>query len=263
VAEFARVCSYDRAGSGWSEWGPHPRTFRQIVYELHTALARSGERPPFLLVGASYGGWLVRVFQVTYPQQVHGITLVDGGTNDPLRLAADGRVVRSSDLVTNRAIPPVKTSGPLRESDIPPGALAQIKAGLASASARANEPPRDKLPMVAQQMRTWGLRQVGHVVAAVNPFEVDELAELRAQASAREYPLGDLPLVVITRGVLEETGDSARAREADHRRDHAELARMSRRGRHIIASKSGHHVQIDDPQLVVGMIREMVEARRD
>src|SRR5215207_3210379 len=46
VATFARVCSYDRAGDGWSEIGPHPRTFRQIVYELHALLDRAGERPP-------------------------------------------------------------------------------------------------------------------------------------------------------------------------------------------------------------------------
>jgi pimeloyl-ACP methyl ester carboxylesterase len=262
VAEFTRVCSYDRAGSGWSEWGPHPRTFRQIVYELHTLLERAAERPPFLLVGASYGGWLVRVFQATYPNDVHGIILVDGGTNDPLRRTADGRVVRSSELVTNRTIPPVKTSGPLRESDIPPPALAQIKSGLAAASARANEPPRDKLPVAAQQMRTWGLGQIGHVVAAVNPFEAEELAELRARGSTGKYPLGDLPLVVITRGLGDGQGDSARVREDDHRRDQAALARMSRRGRQVIASKSGHHVQIDDPALVVRTIREFLETPR-
>src|SRR5690349_12855532 len=48
VAHFARVCSYDRGGDGWSELGPHPRTMRQLVYELHTMLARAGETPPFV-----------------------------------------------------------------------------------------------------------------------------------------------------------------------------------------------------------------------
>src|SRR4051794_17724326 len=63
VAQFARVCSYDRAGDGWSDIGPYPRTHRQIVYELHTLLSHAGERPPFVLVGHSYGGWLVRLYQ--------------------------------------------------------------------------------------------------------------------------------------------------------------------------------------------------------
>src|SRR5688572_29584708 len=57
VATFARVCSYDRAGHGWSDVGPNPRTFRQIVYELQTLLEKGDVRPPYLLVGHSYGGW--------------------------------------------------------------------------------------------------------------------------------------------------------------------------------------------------------------
>src|SRR5436309_11211668 len=69
VAKFARVCSYDRAGDGWSDVGPFPRTMRQIVYELHTLLDRAGERPPYLLVGHSYGGWLVRTYQATYASE--------------------------------------------------------------------------------------------------------------------------------------------------------------------------------------------------
>jgi pimeloyl-ACP methyl ester carboxylesterase len=55
VSRFARVCSYDRAGMGWSELGPRPRTLRQIVWELHTLLERAGERLPVVLVGHSYG----------------------------------------------------------------------------------------------------------------------------------------------------------------------------------------------------------------
>src|SRR5262252_103363 len=50
MARFARVCSYDRAGMGWSDLGPHPRTMHQIVYELHTLLDRGGVRPPYVLV---------------------------------------------------------------------------------------------------------------------------------------------------------------------------------------------------------------------
>ena len=67
VAKFARVCSYDRAGDGWREMGPHPRTLRQIVYELHTLLEKAAVKPSFVLVGHSYGGWLVRLCTATYP----------------------------------------------------------------------------------------------------------------------------------------------------------------------------------------------------
>src|SRR5215467_10823448 len=128
VAKFAHVCSYDRAGDGWSEIGPHPRTFHQIVYELHALLEKAGVAGPLVLVGHSYGGWLVRLYQSTYPSDVAGMVLVEAGADDPLRMMPDGKVVHSSDLPATQTIPPVKTSGPLRISDIPPDALRQIKA---------------------------------------------------------------------------------------------------------------------------------------
>src|SRR3954469_10493307 len=99
VARLARVCSYDRAGSGWSELGPRPRTMHQIVYELHTLLDKAGERPPYVLVGHSYGAALIRLYQMTYPADVVGMVLVEAASDNPWRLTPDKGLVRSSDLV--------------------------------------------------------------------------------------------------------------------------------------------------------------------
>src|ERR1043166_103626 len=159
VAGFARVCSYDRAGDGWSDLGPHPRTMHQIVYELHTLLERAGERPPYVLVGHSYGGWLVRLYQATYPAEVAGMVLVEAGADNPWRMLPDGRLLRAADLATGRPIPAIQTSNPLRESDIPPAALRQMKAGLPEASPPPNDPPRDRLPPLAQRMRHRAIAQ--------------------------------------------------------------------------------------------------------
>ena len=262
VSKFAGVCSYDRAGDGWSDLGPYPRTYRQIVYELHTLLGRAGERSPVVLVGHSYGGWLVRLYQSTYPEEVAGMVLVEGGADDPWRMLSNGKLVRSSALTTGQPIPPIKPAGPLRIPDIPSDALAQIRAGLADARAHANDPPRDLLPPDAQRMRMWALGRVEHVVAGVNPVEYEELAQLRAQRGTRPYPLGDLPLVVITRGLPEETGPDGETREAEHRQDHAALAALSRRGRLVIADHSGHHVQLQQPQLVISIIHDVVARDR-
>src|SRR5579884_2241131 len=73
IAQFARVCSYDRAGYGYSDRGPMPRTSDRIASELHTALISAGERPPYLLVGHSFGGFNIRVFNGKYPDQVSGL----------------------------------------------------------------------------------------------------------------------------------------------------------------------------------------------
>jgi len=262
VSRFARVCSYDRAGDGWSDIGPHPRTFHQIVYELHTLLERAGERPPYVLVGHSYGGWLVRQYQLTYPSEVAGMVLVEAGADDPWRMTPDGKLKRSSELATGTPIPPVKTAGPLRVADIPPNILAQINAGIAEVSRDPNGGVRSTLPPDAQRMRAWALAHIGHILAGVNPVEHEELAALRAARMKSEHSLGDLPLVVITRGVPDESGENAAAMEAEHRKDHAAVAAFSRRGKLVIAARSGHHVQLEEPELVVSVIREVVMAAR-
>ena len=260
VSKFTKVCSYDRAGDGWSEWGPHPRTFHQIVYELHTLLMNAGLKPPFVFVGHSYGGWLVRLYALTYPREVVGMVLVETGGNDPLRMMPNGKLVHSSELVKGDTIPAVKTSGPLRLSDIPPGAMDQIKTGLNDASIHANDPPRNKLPADAQRMRTWTLGQVGHVIAGVNPFDIEELANLRSMQTKNKFPFGDMPLIVLARGLPEAEGPNAKYEEDEHRKDQQALAALSSKGRLIIAEKSGHHIQLDQPELVIRSIREVVEA---
>ena len=111
-------------------------------------------------------------------------------------------------------------------------------------------------------MRAWALAQVGHVAAAVNPFENEELAGLRAERAKSEHPLGDMPLIVLTRGKSEEEGPEGKALEAEHRRDHVAIAAMSRNGKLIIAEQSGHHVQLDEPELVVKAIRDALAAAR-
>jgi pimeloyl-ACP methyl ester carboxylesterase len=56
---------------------------RQQVWELHAVLEKAGEKPPFLLVGHSYGGWLARLFAETFPADVFGVVLVDASAEDP------------------------------------------------------------------------------------------------------------------------------------------------------------------------------------
>jgi pimeloyl-ACP methyl ester carboxylesterase len=256
VAAFARVCSYDRAGDGWSEMGPHPRSFRQIVYELRTLLDRAGERPPYVMVGQSYGGWLVRTYRASHPAEVSGIVLVDAGEDDPQRIMPDGSIGRASMLAKGVPIPPIKTSGPLRLADIPADALAAMRAGIAETVAHANDPPRDKLPPDAMQMRSWALAQIGHIAAGVNPFEAEEIALLRNERARIPQAYGDLPLVVITRGIPES--DETATRGEERVREHQAIASASRRGRWRLAERSGHHVQIDQPEMVIEAIREVM-----
>ena len=82
VARFTRVCSYDRAGMGYSDPGPSPRTARRIASELAGLLVRSGIGGPVVLVGASIAGFNVRVFASDHPERAAGLVLVDASHED-------------------------------------------------------------------------------------------------------------------------------------------------------------------------------------
>lgn len=77
LTAYGRVCSYDRAGYGWSESGPKPRSFQRAAEELHTLLKNAGEPGPFVLVGHSAGANTVRLYAAAYPEEVVGMVLIE------------------------------------------------------------------------------------------------------------------------------------------------------------------------------------------
>jgi pimeloyl-ACP methyl ester carboxylesterase len=85
LAEHTRVCAYDRAGFGWSDYNPAPRTMENQVNELYGLLEGANEKGPYLFVGHSYGARVGRVFAAKYPEKVTGMVLIDAGilADDP------------------------------------------------------------------------------------------------------------------------------------------------------------------------------------
>src|SRR5215207_10318475 len=82
LAKSMHVCTYDRGGMGWSDSGDQPRTSRQIVKELHTLLGNVGVKGPYVLVGHSFGGTNMQVYDSQYPDEVAGMVLVDSALED-------------------------------------------------------------------------------------------------------------------------------------------------------------------------------------
>jgi len=95
----------------------------------------------------------------------------------------------------------------------------------------------------------------------VNPVEVEEIALLRKERLDTPQVYGDMPLIVITRGIPES--DETAAGIEDRRQSHKAIASASRRGRWLIAEKSGHHVQIEQPDVVVTAIHDVLGAARE
>ena len=116
-----RTCAYDRAGVGRSERGPEPRTMHQEVFELHALLGATKEAPPYVMVGQSIGGLLVRLYADAYPADVAGVVLVDptheSGVLGSMRY---GGMVRLREKATGRPVPAPRLSqagGPPADSD--------------------------------------------------------------------------------------------------------------------------------------------------
>jgi pimeloyl-ACP methyl ester carboxylesterase len=78
LAQLGQVCIYDRAGYGWSDHSPHPRTSAQIVKELDVLLSQANIEPPYILIGDSFGSYNARLYAATFPQKVVGLVLTDG-----------------------------------------------------------------------------------------------------------------------------------------------------------------------------------------
>jgi hypothetical protein len=124
-AKAARICSYDREGDGWSEMGPHPRTVKQMVYELQTLLERARvSSPPYVLVGQPYGGWPVRTYRTTYPSEVGPVPGRCHANDAPRNLLpADAKKMRTWPLGNRTYRGGVNSCQPLRTSrtDAVPG----------------------------------------------------------------------------------------------------------------------------------------------
>ena len=222
-----RVCSYDRAGYGWSEPGPRPRDSTRIVDDLHSLLDKAQIDPPYILVGHSFGGLNMRLFASTYPAEVVGLVLVDAShpASLPYQRNADGSVP-STGMPGNQLM----AIQPTDDEDLkfPPEAQAAIHDDLLHTKS---------LVTARAEFRSMG-------------FSVQELQ--------KAAPLGHLPLIVLTRGKQawphNPDGD---AKEKMWQEEQSELVKLTDHSRQIIAINSGHHIQLDEPEVVAKAIRDL------
>ena len=246
VAKSTRVCSYDRAGSGWSDPRPDVETPPRVIQDLQTALRAAGEKPPYVMVGASRGGFFVRLFTATHPADVVGLVLVDPSSEDRLFTMFNGKAVTIASLTAEqyRSLQP---TAPV------PIAPRQPQTGA----------PFDRLPAPLYETRVAIDRKlIASMPPTVPPEVVLEVGEAdRAMQAAfaearanQQHPLGDRPLVVLTRG-LDSTQPVIDV--------HAALARLSSNSRHVVVKDSGHEVHLFQPAVVVQTIRDVLQAVRD
>jgi pimeloyl-ACP methyl ester carboxylesterase len=257
VARLTLACSYDRAGFGWSDAGPLPRTAGRIADELHDLLRAAALAPPYVLVGHSYGGLVTRLYASRHPNDVAGLVLIEPAiaeewtnpTEEQLALIARGvRLCRYGAAAARRGLAQLVSVlvrfGALR--------AARLLVGLVSRGGLRREDegipaPIWKLPPEVRGVlrEMWTQPKFFEALGS----QIDTICEsATAVMSAGPPDYDDLPLAIIS---------SARSGEQRLQADSA-LAQRSTRGRHILAADSGHWIPLDAPQVVIDAITAMV-----
>lgn len=230
VAAFTRVCAYDRPGTGLdadrrsrSDPVPQPRTAADAVDDLHALLSAAGVPGPYVLAAHSFGGIIVRLYAATYPDEVVGLVLVDASHED-------------YNTAMKEALTPEQWAAMERLSAQDPPDLADV-------------PDLERMDLDASFAQLW--------------------------TAAAAQPLPPLPLVVLTRGIpmsAELPPEMLSKLPPDFPWDtletvwqelQADLAALVPGARQVIATESGHYVQLQQPELVIDAIQQVVEAVRD
>jgi pimeloyl-ACP methyl ester carboxylesterase len=258
IAKFTCAVSYDRAGLGWSDAGPLPRTAERIARELHALLERAAVAPPYVLVGHSFGGLTMRLFAARYPKEIAGVVLVDPiGPREWLfptekqkrELRGGARLCRRgawlARLGVARWIALLVRLGAL-------GAVRFAVGFVSSGALRETASTISPLEKLPHELRSivplfWLQPRFYQVLAS----QIESLRESAEQVAAAGAS-GSWPMVVLSSGRTEPR----------RRSEQEALAKSLPRGRHAVVAAAGHWIQLDEPEAIAAAIREVVQAAR-
>jgi pimeloyl-ACP methyl ester carboxylesterase len=236
VARSTRTCTYDRAGSVWSDPGPQPRVASVFAHDLHTLLARADVPGPYVLVGHSMGGLTMQLFARDYPSEVAGLVLIDS-------MNSGAPAPQASEVHAPAALPRavaffVRGAGHLGVARI----LTVLGDPLGSAPAALS-------PEAAGASVARGV--LPHHLEAFAAEFLGISAGIAEAAGVRS--LGDLPVTVLTAGGNPDPAWPAKQ---------ADLLRLSSRSTQVVSESSGHNVHLERPADAVAAIIEMVTSAR-
>ena len=251
VGGRTRACAYDRAGLGFSDPSPEPRTSAFLVRDLNRLLLAARIPPPYVLVGHSFGGMNIKLFAETYPAQVAGLVFVDPSHEDlaarawalsPERAAAGLRYYALMQSCLDAKPEDFVPGAPLTEACATPPNAERLSPEIHAMEAARDARYDVRYAWTSEQFNVW-------------TASADQLRAARR-------PLGDMPIVVLTHEPLlprdGETREMTDAQNALRTELHTQIARMSTRGSIRTVHDSGHHFQLDQPQEVIAAVDEVL-----
>ncbi len=236
ASKFARICSFDRPGYGWSDSGKLPRTSKQIVSELHTLLhATETLQSPYILVGHSFGGVNMRLYANAYPDEVMSLILIDACHEDQIfedNSSGHGILTTFKNYLFTSTF--------------------SHHVGLSRLFMTKNLRPYFS-SLMPQELRDVIVTKASSVKALkARDNEMLFLKESLAQLKKSKNALSNKPLIIIT---AEETN-----KDPSWQAYQKELVALSNLGKQIIAKKSSHMVNVDKPEIIVRAIKQIIES---
>ena len=248
VARFTRVCSYDRAGYGWSQSGPGPRTSQQIVTELHLLLAKAKINGPYVLVGHSAGGLNMRLYAYRYPAEVVGMVLLDATSEH--QFAPFGKYPAY--------FPPQGVNAAVQQLQVYRVAAyfgltrLALQTGLAPLEDFAAYPAAVKPIVLAHASQTRYYSTEHDELAALQ----ESAAQVRAARQASPS-YGKLPLIVLSQDFSQDQSAQGKQTAAAWDALQQDLASLSSNSQHSVAQHSGHYIHLDRPDLAIAAIQSV------
>jgi pimeloyl-ACP methyl ester carboxylesterase len=258
LAPFTTVISYDRAGLGYSDPSPQPRTIPNILKDFQTLLSKAGIPTPIILVGHSFGGLAALEYACIDKSRLAGLVLVD-----PLAASEWCPVQPQSEATLNRGVRLARRGAWVARLGIVRLSLDLLRAGsrripklAAKISSGSGSQLTERLVGEVRKLpkELWPVVQSHWCQPKAFLSMADHLESLPASAAACQAvcDLGDLPVTVLS------AANSAANRLAEHQA----MANRSTRGKLVVAQNSGHWIQLDEPDLVIAAVREIIEASR-
>ena len=258
VARTHRVCSYDRAGWGFSDPGPQPRTSGAIASDLHALLGAAQLRPPYVLVAHSFGAYAARLFADRFPAETAGLVFIDPSEEDFDARAAGIYGPHNGGGDDEEAMRMQRCRAASHAGQLRRGST------LYAGCMRAWPPTASATPSLSRALGEQRTRaaQWDAFASETEHFSGASAAEVR-RARAN---YGDVPVAVLTAGSEDWSGEGVSRRQESQLRAlwigiHEELARRSRRGTHEIVAGAGHEIQVDRPEAVARAIDAVIAAQ--
>ncbi len=244
VAGFTRACWYDRAGYGWSDPAPAPHTSRESARDLHSLLHAAGVLPPYILVGAGFGAFDMRVFRALYRDEVAGMVLSNAAHEDEL--------VRFPEEQGNAGKVPLHLGFP---PDLLIRAVSSV--GLMRLTVHGNGRNFTAQGFTPTEQATLtGLQGQPKVRAAFLSEQGFSSGPDEVRAAGN---LGDIPLIVLTSDTPPESARQI-SRNETRRQMQQQLAQLSTRGRLVVVKDNEGAIQFEAPGAIVQAVRDVRQA---